>query len=113
MSDITYIEGIIKILETPKQESINQESINNDIIFVKFRAQLASVRKPQIVQVIFWGNLAQDIVSFYKINQYLLIEGYPSFRNSTNLKQTSKIVEITVLRVYPFCFKPNTLTNNH
>ena len=104
MSDISYIEGIIKILETPKQEFIN-----NDITFVKFRAQLFSVRKPQIVQVIFWGNLSQDIVSFYKINQYLLIEGYPSFRNSKNLKQTLKIVEITGLRVYPFCFKPETL----
>ena len=108
MSDITYIQGIIKILETPKQESIN-----NEIIFVKFRAQLASVRKLQIVRVIFWGNLAQDIVSFYKINQYLLIEGYPSFRNSTNLKQTSKIVEITGLRVYPFCVKTDTSNNNH
>ena len=104
MSDITYIQGIIKILETPKQELIN-----NDIIFVKFRAQLASVRKFQVVKVIFWGNLAKDIVSFYKINQYLLIEGYPSFRNSKNFTQTSKVVEITGLRVYPFCIKPDTL----
>ena len=108
MSDITYIQGIIKILETPKEESIN-----NDIIFVKFRAQLASVRKFQIVKVIVWGNLAQDIVTSYKINQYLLIEGYPSFRNSTDSKQTSKIVEITGLRLYPFSLKIDTLNKNH
>ena len=100
MSDISYIQGIIKILETPQQTSID-----NDLVFVKFRAQLASVRKFQIVQVIFWGNLAQDIVSFYKINQYLLIEGYPSFRDSTNSKQVSKRIEITGLRVYPFLIK--------
>ena len=106
MSDITYIEGIVKILETPKQKSIN-----NDITFVKFRAQLTSVRKNQIVTIMFWGNLAQDIISYYKINQYLLIEGYPSFRNSTNLKQTSKRVEITGLRVYPFSLKTDNLNN--
>ena len=106
MSDITYIEGIVKILETPKQKLIN-----NDITFVKFRAQLASVRKTQIVTIIFWGNLAQDIVSYYKINQYLLIEGYPSFRNSSNLKQTSKTIEITGLRVYPFYLKTDNLNN--
>ena len=107
MSDITYIQGIIKILETPKEESIN-----NDIIFVKFRAQLASIRKFQIVTVIFWGNLAQDIVSSYKINQYLLIEGYPSFRNSANSRQTSKKMEITGLRVYPLSIKIDTLNKN-
>lgn len=102
MGNITYIEGIIKVLEPPKQKSIN-----NDISFVEFRAQLASVRKPQIITVMFWGNLAQDIVSYYKINQYLLIEGYPSFRNSTNLKQTFKRIELTGLRVYPFYLKAN------
>ena len=107
MSDINYIQGIVKILETPKQESMD-----DDITFVQFRAQLASARKFQIVKVIFWGNLAQDIVSFYKINQYLLIEGYPSFRNSTNFQQTLKIVEITGLRVYPFSIKPDILNKD-
>ena len=106
MGDITYFQGIFKILETPKQKLIN-----NNIIFVQFRAQLASVRKPQIVKVRFWGYLAQKIIKDYKINQYLLIEGYPSFRNSTDLQQTSKIVEITGLRVYPFFFKTNNLNN--
>ena len=107
MSDISYIQGIIKVLETPQQTSID-----NDLVFVRFRAQLASVRKFQIVQVIFWGNLAQDIVSSYKINQYLLIEGYPSFRNSANSRQTSKKMEITGLRVYPFSIKIDTLNKN-
>lgn len=106
MRDITYIEAIIKILEKPKQKLIN-----NDIICVKFRAQFASVRKTQIITITFWGNLAQDIVSYYKINPYLLIEGYPSFRSFNNLKQTSKRIEITGLRVYPFCLKTNNLNN--
>jgi hypothetical protein len=106
MSDITYMEGIVKILERPKQKLIN-----NDIICVKFRAQLASVRKTQIITITFWGNLAQDIVSYYKINQYILIEGYPSFRNSNNFKQTSKRIEITGLRVYPVCGKTDNLKN--
>ena len=106
MSHITYIEGIIKILETPKQKLIN-----NDIVCVRFRAQLASVRKTQIITITFWGNFAQDIVSYYKINPYFLIEGYPSFRSFNNLKQTSKRIEITGLKVHPFCFKKDNLNN--
>ena len=106
MSDINYIEAIVKILEPPKQKSIN-----NNITFVTFRAQLASIRKPQIVKITFWGNLAQDIINQYKINQYLLIEGYSSFRNFTNLQKISKRVEITGLRVYPFCLKTNNFNN--
>ena len=104
MTDITCIEGIVKILETPKQLLLD-----NNIVFVKFRAQLASVRKPQIVIIQCWGNLAKNVVSSYKINQYLLIEGYPSFRTYTTEKQAIKMTKITGLRVYPFFLKTDNL----
>ena len=53
----------------------------------------------------FWGNLARDVSSYYKINDYILIEGYIALPNKQNVNsnnQMSKKVEITVLKIYPF-----------
>jgi single-stranded DNA-binding protein len=100
MSDTNYIGGIVKILEVPKQKFLN-----NTIAVTEFRVQLPQVRNTTIVHLIFWGNLARDVATYYKINDYILIEGYLSLRDkqSSNLiAQSSKQIEITVLKLYPF-----------
>ena len=107
MSDTNYISTIVKILESPKQKVVNE-----NILFAKFRAQLASTRKTKIVYLIFWGNLARDISSYYNLNDYILIEGYVSLRNTSNLeskKQVSKKVYINVLKIYPILLSSNSL----
>jgi single-stranded DNA-binding protein len=100
MSDTNYIGGIVKILEVPKQKFLN-----NTIAVTEFRVQLPQVRNTTIVHLIFWGNLARDVATYYKINDYILIEGYLSLRNkrsSSLIAQPSKQIEITVLKLYPF-----------
>ncbi len=100
MSDTNYIGGIVKILEVPKQKFLN-----NTTAVTEFRVQLPQVRNTTIVHLIFWGNLARDVATYYKINDYILIEGYLSLRDkrSSNLTaQPSKQIEITVLKLYPF-----------
>jgi single-stranded DNA-binding protein len=100
MSDTNYIGGIVKILEVPKQKFLN-----NTIAVTEFRVQLPQVRNTTIVHLIFWGNLARDVATYYKINDYILIEGYLSLRNkpsSSLITQPSKQIEITVLKLYPF-----------
>jgi hypothetical protein len=100
MSDTNYIGGIVKILEVPKQKFLN-----NTNAVTEFRVQLPQVRNTTIVHLIFWGNLARDVATYYKINDYILIEGYLSLRDkrSSNLvAQPSKQIEITVLKLYPF-----------
>lgn len=100
MGDTNYIGGIVKIIETPKQSSLK-----NNITIVKFRVQLPQVRGSRIVNLTFWGNLANDVINYYKVNDYILIEGYISLREKLSLSskpQTSKKTEITVLRVFPF-----------
>lgn len=92
MTDINYFGGIVKILENPSQKFIN----NN--LMVKLRAQLPQTRNSKIINLVFWGNLAFDIITYYKANDYLIIEGYLGLPNKLN----SKRVEITVLKVYPF-----------
>jgi single-stranded DNA-binding protein len=98
MSDTNYIGGIVKIL-VPKQ------NFNNTTAVTEFRVQLPQVRNTTIVHLIFWGNLARDVATYYKINDYILIEGYLSLRDkrgSNLIAQPSKQIEITVLKLYPF-----------
>jgi hypothetical protein len=100
MVDTNYISGIVKILESPVQTVFD-----NDIPITKFRVQFPQVRKNIIVNLVFWGNLGKDVVNYYQINDYILVEGYLSLREKqiTNLSiRNSKKVEITGLKVYPF-----------
>jgi hypothetical protein len=100
MNDTNYIGGVIKILESPKQKILK-----NNILVTQFRAQIPQFRNTRIVTLTFWGNLARDITTYYKIDDYLIIEGYISLRtkkNSNLIISKSKKIEITVLKVYPF-----------
>jgi hypothetical protein len=96
--DTNIVGGIVKILEMPKQEIYN-----NNISITKFRVQFPQFRNTSIVYLTLWGKLATDVVQFYKVNDYILIEGYISIRNNkiSNKSFSSKRVEITVLKVYP------------
>jgi len=100
MVDTNYISGIVKILENPVETIFD-----NDIAITKFRVQFPQVRKNIIIDLVLWGNLGRDVVDYYQVNDYILMEGYLSLRDkqTTNLRiQNSKKVEITVLKVYPF-----------
>ena len=100
MSDTNYIGGVIKILETPKQQILKSNTV-----VTKFRAQIPQLRNSRLITLTFWGNLARDVLTYYKINDYLIIEGYLSLRDKNILNsknQKSKKVEITVLKAYPF-----------
>ena len=105
MGDTNFMAGIIKILESPKEKVWN-----NNTISVEFRAQLPQIRQNQMVKIAVWGNLAHDVLNYYKINDYILIEGFVSLRSQSLLSskgQQSKKVEITVLRLYPFLLSYN------
>ena len=109
MSDMNYIGAIVKILETPKQKFINSNTL-----VIKFRAQLPQVRQIQIVKLVIWGNLARAVLNYYKINDYILIEGYASIREniiSNENNKSIKKVTITVLKVYPFLLSYNRSIN--
>jgi single-stranded DNA-binding protein len=99
MSDTNIVGGIVKILETPKQEFLNK-----NIAVTKFRGQFPQFRNTSVVHLTFWGNLARDAANYPK-NDYILIEGYISLRNkkiSDKPISKSKKIEITVLKFYPF-----------
>ena len=102
MVNTSYISSIVKILETP-----NKKSFKNTISVTTFRAQLPQIRNTRIVNLIFWGNLANTVGNYYQVNDYIMIEGYLSlntkfFLNPVKSNFKNKKVEITVLKIYPF-----------
>lgn len=99
MAFINYISGIIRILELPRQELLE-----NSISVTKFRSQLPLSKTTNIIDVTFWGNLALDIASYYKIGDYIVVEGYISLRNSEVISSSQvalKKIELTALKIYP------------
>lgn len=106
MGDLNSIEGVVKILETPKQTIFNK-----NISVTQFRALFPQVRNNLIVTLIFWGNLAVDVGNYYKVNDYILIEGYLSLKNKPSLNSKDQSVEIKVLKVYPFFFNSDQKLN--
>jgi single-stranded DNA-binding protein len=98
MSDTIYFASVVKILEKPVERIINDK-----ILTTEFRAQLAQVRNTRIVNLVFWGNLARDVVNYYHINDYIMIEGYLLLHNKFSDKlnqQNLKKVSITVNKLY-------------
>ena len=99
---MNYIGSIVRIMETPKLDHINK-----NISRTEFRVQLPKIRNKKsvtIVNLVFWGDFASDVANYYRINDYILIEGYLAFkkkRGSKLVKETLKYLEITVFKIYP------------
>lgn len=105
MSDTNHVGVIVKILEFPKNQTIKDK-----ISVTKFRAQLPQIRQTRVVEIIVWGNLANDIAKYYNINDYILVEGYLSLCKSIQLKSNRKTLQrarFTVLKAYPFFLSSN------
>ena len=105
MSDTNYIGVIVKILESPKNKIIK-----TNISVTKFRAQFPQIRKTKIIEIVVWGNLANDVAKYYGINDYILVEGYISLQKFNSPKSNRKILKcarLTVLKAYPFLLSSN------
>ena len=99
---MNYVGCIVRILETPILSFIG-----NKISRTEIRAQFPQVRNEKsvrIIKLVFWGDFAHDIVNYYRINDYILVEGYLSFRKSEisdSNNRTLKQIVISVFKVYP------------
>ncbi len=104
---MNFIGVIVKILENPQKKLLNSSYV------VQVRAQLPQIRKSRVVKLLIWGNLSDPFLNYYKKNDYVLIEGYTSFRDSINSekKKSLKKVTITVLKAYPLLLTSNRSMN--
>jgi hypothetical protein len=82
------------------------ESYSDNIKMGRFRVQLPYLRnKIQSATIInshLWGNLASDIVNYYRVNDYALVEGYLSTSCDNRYKEVGITLNIT--KLYPFLF---------
>ena len=83
-NNINYIGGIVRVLELP-----TLKLDKNHIPFTKFRVELAQLRNKQvriILNILAWGNLAEDVVKYYRVHDYILIEGFLSITGGDQVR---------------------------
>jgi single-stranded DNA-binding protein len=100
---MNYSCFIIKIISDPIQ-SYFEENISLVEIIGKF-PQIRNKRRVEHFRISVWGNLADDVMKYYQINDYIIIEGYISlnldFFETDNLAKNNQVA-ISVRKIYPF-----------
>ena len=94
---MNYSNFIVKILKRPKQSLVKK-----NILLTKLHVQFPSIRNKTDLNTIYlfiWGDLGNDIMKYYKVNDYILIEGFISLNREklTNNQQ----IKISVFKIYP------------
>ena len=103
MGNLNYISVIAKILEVPSSIQLKQNNLS--LYFVTFRVQLPSFKKQcfyPILTLIVWGSLAYEIIGYYKVNDYVLIEGHMHFQSTEVENYQEKSIIINVRKIFPF-----------
>lgn len=97
---MNYSCFIVKIVNEPISSQFK-----NNISLVEMLVKFSTVRKVKTIEtlrVLVWGNLAEDIIKYYQVNDYIIIEGYVRNFSDTGIKDQ---VEVSVKKVYPFLLK--------
>jgi single-stranded DNA-binding protein len=100
---MNYASFIVKIVEKPKQHFFKDDTFVTQVL-VKF-TQIRESNLDIVFQISIWGNLGEDVIQYYRVNDYIIIEGYISLRqnlfNSIN-NEINKQVSISICKIYPF-----------
>ena len=98
---MNYSTFVVKLVEISQQSFFND---NNSVIeiLVKFPT-IRSSNQASTFRILVWGDLASNIVKYYCVNDYVIIEGYISLKDFvSNSLNSDKQVEISVFKIYPF-----------
>jgi len=105
---MNYTSFIVKIVGKPEQSFFHDGTSVTEML-VKF-PPIRNIKTTDIFQITIWGTLAYDVIKYYKINDYIIIEGYISLRESISNNfsfPNDKQVEISVFKIYPFLLSSN------
>lgn len=107
---MNYSIFIVKIIQKPQQSFFEDDTSVTEVL-VQFPHYL-NKNYLNTFQISVWGNLAYDLMQYYKINDYLIIEGFFSLRDNNldnfNIKK-DKQLEFTVSKLYPFLLQNQNL----
>ena len=103
---MNYIIFTAKVLKNSGQSFFQDGTGLTELI-----VQLPQVRKNNIniiLKVTIWGNLSYDVAKYYKPDDYIIVEGYTTIKN-TNIDNEgpllNKQVEISAFKLYPLLLK--------
>ena len=97
MNSCTFIA---KIVSTPQQRLIT-----GDICLVETRIQIAKLWNKKgfdQFQISIWGNLGKDFIKYYRVGDYIIINGVLNFKEIKSGNLFKKETKMTVLDYYPF-----------
>nr|YP_010215722.1 hypothetical protein Ycf41 [Thalassiosira tenera]UBQ35203.1 hypothetical protein Ycf41 [Thalassiosira tenera] len=103
---MNYIIFAAKVIKNSGQSFFQDGTALTELI-----VQLPQVRKNNIniiLKVSIWGNLSYDVAKYYKPDDYIIIEGYISIRNTnidSDITLLNKQVEISAFKLYPLLLK--------
>ena len=101
---MNYSTFVVRLVRQPKQNFL-KDNISVVETYVKF-VPTRQKKSIEVFKISVWGKLAEDLMKYYKINDYLIIEGYISLRKNNYSEPLDlvkdKEVEISILKFYPF-----------
>ena len=104
---MNYTSFIVKIISNPEY-TLNQQKIAATEALGKFY-QFRN-NSHTICKLSFWGTSAYEILKYSKTNDYVLVEGYLSFRQFTFEKfDITTDIEISVFKVYPLALNTSDI----
>jgi cytochrome c oxidase subunit IV len=109
---MNYVNFIVKIIGKPEQSFFK-----DDICITEVIVKVSQNKKTQHeipFRLSIWGNLGYDVMQYYQINDYIIIEGYLSLRENIfdNSRLKKKQLEVSVFKIYPFLLKNVAITRN-
>lgn len=103
---MNYVTFTVKVIKNS-----GQSFFSDGTSLTELTVQLPQVRKNNtkiILQLSIWGKLSYDAAKYYKVDDYIIIEGYISIRKITSdliVNYLNKQIEISVFKVYPLFLK--------
>ncbi len=110
---MNYVNFVVKIIGKPEQSFFK-----NDLSITEVLVKLCQTKKNKLeipLRLSIWGDLGYDIMQYYQINDYIIIEGYISLRESvfeSSKIPTDKQIEVSVFKIYPFFLKNVAITGS-
>ena len=104
---MNYVILTVKVIKNSGQSFFKDGTPLTELV-----VQLPQISKNYpnlILNLSIWGKLSYDVATYYKPNDYLIIEGYILIKNVNvaslnSLNLMDKQVEISVFKLYPLLF---------
>lgn len=102
---MNYANFIVKIIKEPEQKFFQENTVVTKMLvkFVPTRKKFLNIK--DTFEISIWENLSHETIKYYRLYDYIFIEGYISLRTnfsiSTQTSQLDKRLEISVFKHYP------------